>query len=101
MHPSKNLSAGYGSSAFTRKYEKTGDAGAFLEESPQPPKNLLTGYRVYVLSRGILPAAKLWCLFEEAPQKSASSLFSELPQKPTGIFPRGGKILPETRAKPV
>ena len=62
-----------------------------------PPKNLLTGYRSYVLSRGILPTAKLWCLFEKGPQKSASSLFSKLFQKSTGISPLRGEILPETR----
>ena len=62
----------------TRETQET-----FLEESfPHPSKNLLTGYGSYVLSRGILPTAKLWCLFEEAPQKSASSLFSELLKNP-------------------
>ena len=54
-----------------------GTRETFLKESfPNPSKNLLAGYRssafftikdygIYALSRGILPAAKLWCIFAE------------------------------------
>ena len=61
-----------------------------------PSKNSLKGYGSNALSRGILPTAKLWCLFEKAPQKSASSLFSDF-SKIHRNFPPRGKILPETR----
>ena len=69
------------------------------KKAPSPPKNLLTGYGSYVLSRGILPAAKLWCLFEEAPQKSASSLLSELLKNPPEFSPAGENSVPRQEVK--
>ncbi len=62
-----------------------------------PSKNSLKGYGSNALSRGILPTAKLWCLFEKAPQKSASSLLSELLKNPPEFQTLRAEILPETR----
>ena len=66
----------------------------FLKESfPNPSKNLLTGYRSstlfqvkdygnYVLSRGILPTAKLWCILPR------TQGYASIPFSSSGKIPR-------------
>ena len=50
---------------------------SFEKVSPAPlSKNLLTGYRGKVLSRGILPAAKLWRIFAEDSRVCKHPLFA-------------------------
>ena len=51
------------------------------------------------MSRGILPAAKLWWIFEKSPQKSASSLFSELLKNPTEFHLCEAKFCPRQVVK--
>ena len=74
----------------------------FLEESfPHPSKNLLTGYRGKDLSRGILPAAKLWRIFAEVSRVCKHPLFAS-GKNPPEFSPAGensGGFLRKLREK--
>ena len=108
-HPSKNLNQWFVGEdiilpktiPLRKKTGRTGDTGNFLERkvSRTLQRTLLKGYRSNALSRGILPTAKLWCLFEKAPQKSASSLLSDLFKNPPEIHLCEAKFCPRQEVK--
>ena len=80
---------------------RTGDTGNFLERkvSRTLQRTLLKGYRSNALSRGILPAAKLWWIFGKVPQKSASSLLSDLFKNPPEFHLCEAKFCPRQEVK--
>ena len=65
--------------------------GLSWKKAPNPQRTLLKGYGNIALSRGILPAAKLWWIFAEDSRVCKHPLLI-LGQNPPEFSPRG-KIL--------
>ena len=66
--PFKELADGLWQQCLYAEIRENGGRGGFLGRKPPTPKELADGLREEcVLSRGILPAAKLWRISEEAP----------------------------------
>ena len=67
--------------------------GLSWKKAPNPQRTLLKGYGNIALSRGILPAAKLWWIFAEDSRVCKHPLFA-LGQNPPEFSPAGENSVP-------
>mgnify|MGYP004647575791 CR=1 FL=1 len=81
---------------------RTGDTGNFLlRKFPEPFKEFVERLWQKRLVSRHFAYGKTMVDFWKSSSKVCKQPFFRASQKPTGIFPRGGKFCPETRAKTV